>query len=642
MYLSENIIGQLNKKIGLGLNNLNLININGMIFSDKGEIISSGAKEQYNDEQLIEGVNSSTEEITDQSVAQTQIYNDSEAVDEKNKNKTDPHVIFDNNLPKNIIVTSLQHAYNDSDSVGTGQYTQEYEETRIDGIQFPLIQVDTMVFNEARVEKMVLNYREMVPSIYLEVDNSDGNINQYLLTQYNNIMKVIFTPAIDGTYKKVSLRFTINSQGPIEGTNKIYFSGTYKLESFYKKYCKDIQYKDQTTGDIQKKCNTWEMLYSIASECNLGFAATDECRDVNDRMTRLMKYNSYLDIMKKHVDYAGSDEDNVLDYWVDLYGYITLVNVAWVFRIAESDKSLQKNLKIYAHVGLHGDDRYTPEETAVEVDRTLTNYAYLSSGGPINLSFNYEDCEFLIDNYAQDETFKNFYELCITSKNGKSSVAVNHYNIENIQNSADAQHTEEYQQEYNFPVYINNLNNFNNNKQNQIRDTFFNQKRQRVLKMKLTSYNLGLQRGTLVNVVAFSQSTDKKQQDLMNTNNMNSLERNEDTDIEQDPNIPNIIFNQSMQTMKPEVSGVYYIDGMEFEYVKGKAEITQYLYLLKTGNLNSQMTKGQFKVDQTRETRKGDIYKDDEEPLENEIYDYINQENTENTEELLENLTYYA
>ena len=78
-----------------------------------------------------------------------------------------------------------------------------------------------MVFNEARVEKMVLNYREMVPSIYLEVDNSDGNINQYLLTQYNNIMKVIFTPAIDGTYKKVSLRFTINSQGPIEGTNKI-------------------------------------------------------------------------------------------------------------------------------------------------------------------------------------------------------------------------------------------------------------------------------------------------------------------------------------------------------------------------------------------------------------------------------------
>ena len=173
MYLSENIIGQLNKKIGLGLNNLNLINIDGMIFSDKGEIISSGPKEQYNDEQLVEGVNSSTEEIKDQSVAQTQIYNDTEAVDEKNKNKTDPHVIFDNNLPKNIIVTSLQHAYNDSDSVGTGQYTQEYEETRIDGIQFPLIQVDTMVFNEARVEKMVLNYREMVPSIYLEVDNSD-------------------------------------------------------------------------------------------------------------------------------------------------------------------------------------------------------------------------------------------------------------------------------------------------------------------------------------------------------------------------------------------------------------------------------------------------------------------------------------
>jgi len=79
------------------------------------------------------------------------------------------------------------------------------------------------------------------------------------------------------------------------------------------------------------------------------------------------------------------------------------------------------------------------------------------------------------------------------------------------------------------------------------------------LKVELINHNLGLERGTLVNII-FKEYNSKVIKVFKG-----------DEEVEESPE----------GVVNPYMSGMYYIDSIEFEYVTEKHKIQQYLYLIK-------------------------------------------------------------
>ena len=54
------------------------------------------------------------------------------------------------------------------------------------------------------------------------------------------------------------------------------------------------------------------MLYEIAKENKLGFAATKNCEDVNDENYRLIHSKTYVDYINEQLSLSGLDEKSIL------------------------------------------------------------------------------------------------------------------------------------------------------------------------------------------------------------------------------------------------------------------------------------------------------------------------------------------
>ena len=103
-----------------------------------------------------------------------------------------------------------------------------------------------------------------------------------------------------------------------------------------------------------------------------------------------------------------------------------------------------------------------------------------------------------------------------------------------------------------------------------------------MLKVKMSNYNLGLQRGTLINLVIFNNDTINKAKLLMDSKNLS----NEHTDTISNDNIEELIMNDEYPIPDMSITGMYYIDGMEFVYDNNEQMIIQYLYLIPKKYMN--------------------------------------------------------
>ena len=134
-------------------------------------------------------------------------------------------------------------------------------------------------------------------------------------------------------------------------------------------------------------------------------------------------------------------------------------------------------------------------------------------------------------------------------------------------------------------------------KQQDIREQYFNKIRLRRLEVTLTQYNLGLQRGTLVNVLIFEEDMKKKSKLLQSSSNIFGEtksqeldETNEDKDTQT---------QTGKMVVNLAISGMYYIDGMEFTYEQSEGKLVQKLILLKKGirtNIENKHTPTKIKV----------------------------------------------
>ena len=213
-----------------------------------------------------------------------------------------------------------------------------------------------------------------------------------------------------------------------------------------------------------------------------------------------------------------------------------------------------QNLTIYTMVNgnnVMNDDKMVPG--GVQVQRTLTNNKI--NAASTNLQFEkYENIVNTNNIYNKGSLNTDWYMSSPCDENN-----IEMEQIQLIENSVDG---DAFSEEYEFnkskwlgiefsekPILM---------KKN-INKRYFEKLRAKRLKVELINHNLGLERGTLVNIV-FKEYNSKVIKVFKG-----------DKEVEESPE----------GVINPYLSGMYYIDSMEFEYVTENHKIQQYLYLIK-------------------------------------------------------------
>ena len=494
----------------------------------------------------------------------------------ENVNYTDPVVLHDPKIPVATIIDTFSDDKNSHNTIDT---------LKVNAIHFPEIRINNLLVPLHRLLSMSIDYTDFVPYAIVKLHDPDDYIRFNGLVQMNNEMVIIFTTPIDGVYKKVSLRFYISDQHFNDKYKIVTYYGTYKLEKLNNIHSHDLIFNGCSKCKVEKsnQLSTWELLHTISNLTGFGFATTDKCKDIDDRLPRIMYSQNYLDFLIKVKNYAGVDNNSIFDYWIDLYGYIVLVNLSYLF----NENVQMDQLSIYNISPINFQYKDAPINKPEKIFRLITNHQPASIGN--NISFT--EYSFEISN--DDATNRAFTHTTCFDMNNKT---INQQDIEIIQNSLDGQHTEDYVKQYNKPIYMN-FNNYDINLQKEIRKSFFAKHNHRILKVKLNHMNLGFQRGTLLYVMIYEANPEHKRIILASSSNAvnpKDPKGKEDFIPDYNKNIDNnlktiglsIINDGTTMLLNLSVSGLYYINGMKFYYDYISQEIVQYLYLIKQGKLD--------------------------------------------------------
>ncbi len=457
-------------------------------------------------------------------------------------NPTDPEVKFDPTFDGKVIVKQFDDA-NKTSSNAT------YNSLDDDAINIPIVRLNNITLTDAQIDQVVIYYNSFFPTVHLSIKDTENVIKICDTPGFDNEINIVITCPINGYYKKISLLFYITDFNIYD--EFIAYDGVFKLQSLNTHVMKQIG---------KGKLNTYNMLSEIAKENKLGFAATKKCEEIKDENYRLIRTKTYVEFIKEQLSFAGLDEESIFDAWIDIFGYIVMINVNYVL----NEKVDPQQLTIYTIYG--GENTINDEDAkplAIQAQRTLTN----NITDTTNTNLHFKIYENIINNnniYKNGSLNSNWY---MTSPCEKNTLEFEELQI--IENSNEGVN---FSKEYEFskteflgiefsetPILF----------KKKVNQRYFEKLRAKRLKIELEQYNLGLERGTLINVI-FKE---------YNSAVIKTFDNNNDIEESIDGRI-----NLYM-------SGMYYIDSMEFEYVTEKHKIKQYLYLIKKSADNKPLNK---------------------------------------------------
>ena len=457
-------------------------------------------------------------------------------------NPTDPEVKFDPEIGQKLIFKQ----YDDPNKSGS---ESTYNMLKDDGINIPIIRLNNITLMDEQIDQVIITCDDFLPKVHLSIKDKDNVIKICDTPGFDNEISIVITCQINGYYKKISLLFYITNFY-VEG-EFIGYDGIYKLQTLNTHMMKQIG---------KGKLNTYNMLSEIAKENKLGFAATKKCEEIKDDNYRLIQTKTYVDYIKEQLASSGENEESIFDAWIDLFGYIVMVNVHYVM----TETVEPEQLTIYT---IYGGENTVNDETmipkAIQLQRTLTNN--ITNETNINLQFG--EFENIINNnkiYKNGALNTNYYMSSPCEEN-----KIETEELQLIENSADGiNNSDEYEfskseflgiEFYDRPVLF----------QTKINKRYFEKLRAKRLKIEMSRYNLGLERGTLVNMI-FKEYNSAVIKTFKGGN-----------DIE-----------ESIEgAINPYLSGMYYIDGLEYEYVTEEHRIKQYIYLIKKSADDSALNK---------------------------------------------------
>ena len=457
-------------------------------------------------------------------------------------NPTDPEVKFDPEFEGKLVVKE----FDDADKTSSHG---SYNSLKDDAINIPIVRLNNITLTDEQIDQVIIYYNSFFPKIHLSIKDTENVIKICDTPGFDNEINVVITCQINGYYKKLTLLFYITDFNIYD--EYIAYDGVFKMQSLNTHVMKQIG---------KGKLNTYNMLSEIAKENKLGFAATKKCEEIKDENYRLIRSKTYIDFIQDQLSFSGLDEESIFDAWIDIFGYIVMVNVYYVLN--ENVEPQQLTIyTIYGGENTINDENMEPQ--AVQVQRTLTNNLVDTA----NTNLHFKVFENIIDNkkiYENGSLNTNWYMSSPCEDN-----KIEQEQLQIIENSAEGV---SFAKEYEFgkteflgiefgetPILI----------KKKINQRYFEKIRAKRLKVELERYNIGLERGTLVNII-FKEYNSA----VIKTFNNN---QDEEESIEGKINL--------------YMSGMYYIDSMEFEYITDEHKIKQYLYLIKKSVDNKPLNK---------------------------------------------------
>lgn len=504
-------------------------------------------------------------------------------------NFLDPIVRHDPSIKKSAVVK-----FNSSEKIkssGDGMNKSSLESTKYEGPRVPIVRVDMMVYKPENIEYVYLEYDSFVPKCKVVINQQEKDMELMQTSGMNSNMTIVMTPSVDGQYKPISVDFYITKTEYHHDC--IVFYGTYRLISLEQKVTKQITFNPYpTSGCTAKYCQlppnkyptTYEFLHYVAvTECGLGFAATDKVKEIKDDKVRLIRNESYMEAIPKHVAFGGLDENSVFDCWVDLYRYLVVVNFSWIMTEKVSPNDIGIN-PIFGHNWAN--DLMKEDDQFGMKHRLITNYRRM----PMNSDLDISSWKWQSDNTSiyENGTMNNYIVGSPSSVgSGNNSLTTSGMTIK--ESSIDGTNCNGYsfkkqyfsgyeygdKEDHNTPVLM----------QKTIHDNLLRKYRAKRLEVKMARPNFGIQRGTLINVAIFEYTTLGKRQiwqQYMGITGDQSTETNKSS-----KEIETIFMDPNTPLMNIAISGLYYVDGMSFEYDKDNEEVLQRLFLIKKGILSN-------------------------------------------------------
>ena len=508
----------------------------------------------------------------------------------KEKNYTDPKVCHDPSLTCEGITTIYYNENKTEMDEGELSTNNTYDAKKTDAILYPLLSINNRNISHDDIIEMTLYYDSFVPHIKLIIYDELESEQKYNSTQMSGLIRICMIPTVDKVYRKILMNFKIESAviNPYNPAITTY-TGSMDIPLFKQTnighiWMPEVCPKSPTCMQgAHINANTWEMLHKIAEMTGLGFAATKRCKEIEDRVIRNVFTQRFDEFIEEQLTHCGLTEENIFDAWVDLYGYIVMVNVPWVL----SQDIVSEDLTNTATIGMHSASNTLPEQKPEPVERTLTDFNRV--GAVSNLQIKSYDT--IISNHAVHHgTLEHVFIVDFVGTKTK----MRELDVQTKQNSVDGEYLEDYNTGKNRPIPKFNFNideytelqgGYDLDNQKVIRNAFFRKHRQQILEVTLKYLNFGLQRGCLVNLAIFEDNTKLKKNIAGNVNNLSgSMDVNQshiDTPPEYDEK--DMLLDEGTQFPNFKLSGLYYIDGMRFEYNAEEDEMVQVLILFKKG-----------------------------------------------------------
>lgn len=231
---------------------------------------------------------------------------------------------FDNTLKKTEIVTPLLSSSKAEFNENYNSAYTDKAQTATIGIKTPLIAINSTVIDIDSIKYFNLKSEGRLPELVLTVEDKYELINNIDKPSHDNEVRIQILPRFDGTYKKIDLTFYIASIH-ITGT-LIKLSCTYKSSNMM-----SSQFK--TYGEI----DSYEFFKENAIATNLGFATN--IASSNDKRYIYCDNRSLYDLMNSEIQYSNST-DHILDWWVDLWDNINLVDMKERYNAIDSNDDL--------------------------------------------------------------------------------------------------------------------------------------------------------------------------------------------------------------------------------------------------------------------------------------------------------------
>lgn len=497
----------------------------------------------------------------------------------ENTNNTDPIVIFDPKFQK----TKVVKIWEPEDPAKEGQpgvnfTTAKSDLTTIYGVEIPIIKINSQVVNELDIIYVKLNYTNFKPS--LEIILKNANYLRLETPGMVNKVTIVIVPAADGAYKTISVDFYIVSMQEFQG--KVRYYCDYFFPDLEKKYTKSIK------SDGSNLLTTYQLLESIAKECKMGFASTEKCKDISDNKIRLLRNQNYQEVITEHLKFSGLDTNSIFDAWIDLYGYIVMCNISWVLNSAVNANEL--SIKMLSGINLNSKEDFKENNIKYGDDtfRTFTNW----KGKPNKDNGNIETYEWIINNsYIKINGTDNiYYTVSPICNGGTNNISSETIKIE--ENSTDGFN---YKDAYTFQkrsfigTEMGNPQDGNTPVlyQEKRRNAYLSKIYSKKLKITLSDINLGLNRGTLINVTIFEYDRATKAEMIRLSANIQKGGNQTVTDKVNTSEYESILNDNTIGVPNLSISGIYFIDGMELIFDSKKNKYIQSLILIRHSEMNS-------------------------------------------------------